>query len=52
MNKVRIIGLVILILGIIIQFTIENDAIDLISGILIGIGIGLLLTGRIGKLEK
>ncbi len=52
MNKVRIIGLVILILGIIIQFTLENDAIDMISGVLIGFGIGLLITGRIGKLGK
>ncbi len=49
MNKIRYIGLAVLIIGIIIQFTLENDAIDLISGLLIGVGIGLLLTGKIGK---
>lgn len=49
MNKIRIIGLIILIVGIIIQFTLENDATDFISGLSIGGGIGLLLTGKIGK---
>jgi hypothetical protein len=49
MNKTRIIGLVILVIGIIIQFTLENDATDFISGLSIGIGIGLLLTGKITK---
>ncbi|MFD0837574.1 hypothetical protein ACFQ0I_17485 [Mariniflexile aquimaris] len=52
MNKIRIIGLVILVIGIIIQFTLENDATDFISGLLIGAGIGLLLTGKIGKTAK
>lgn len=52
MNIVRIIGLVILIIGIIIQFTIENEATDFISGLLVGAGIGLLLTGKIGKTAK
>ena len=52
MNKIRIIGLVILIIGIVIQFTIENDPADFISGILIGIGIGLLLTGKVGNQSK
>ena len=52
MNKIRIIGLVILVIGIIIQFALENDATDFISGLLIGAGIGLLLTGKIGKTAK
>ena len=49
MNKIRIIGLLVLSVGIIIQFTLENDVTDFISGILIGGGIGLTLTGIIGK---
>ena len=49
MNKIGIIGLVILIIGIIIQFALENDAIDFISGLLIGVGISLLITGKVGK---
>ena len=48
MNKIRIIGLVILVIGIVIQFALENDSTDFISGILIGVGIGLLLTGKVG----
>jgi hypothetical protein len=52
MNKIRIIGLAILVIGIIIQFAPENDATDFISGLLIGIGIGLLITGKVGKQAK
>jgi hypothetical protein len=52
MNKIRIIGLVILVVGIIIQFALENDATDFISGLLIGGGIGLLITGKVGKSAK
>tara|TARA_B100000949_G_C14230545_1_gene428735 strand:+ start:491 stop:640 length:150 start_codon:yes stop_codon:yes gene_type:complete len=49
MNKVRIIGLGILIIGAIAQLFIENETIDFFSAVLIGAGIGLLLTGRIKK---
>jgi len=49
MNKVRIIGLVLLAVGIIIQFTMENDMTDFISAVGIGAGIGLLLTGKVAK---
>lgn len=52
MNKIRIIGLVILVIGIVIIFAVENDATDFISGISIGAGIGLLLTGKVGKTTK
>lgn len=49
MNKTRIIGLVLLLIGVIFQLTIEHDTIDFISGLLIGIGIGLTITGRFKK---
>lgn len=51
MNKIRIIGLLILIIGIILHFTFENDGTDFITGLLIGAGIGLTITGQI-KLTK
>lgn len=46
MNRKRIIGVVILIIGVIVRFFLENDVTDFISGILVGLGIGLLITGR------
>ncbi len=49
MNKIRIIGLVLLIVGVIFQFIMENDITDFISAIFIGGGIGLLVTGRVVK---
>ena len=41
MNKARIVGLASIFIGIIIQFTLENNITDFISGVLIGGGIGL-----------
>lgn len=52
MNRTRIIGLVILSIGIIIQFVLENDATDFISGFFIGGGIVLVITGKVGKRGK
>jgi len=49
MNKVRIIGLIILIIGLITQFTIENNVTDFISAAFIGGGFTLLLVGKIEK---
>lgn len=49
MNKVRIIGLVLLAIGVVIHFNIENDAYSFFTGLFVGSGIGLLITGRIGK---
>jgi hypothetical protein len=47
MNKIRIIGLVLLALGFILFFLFEGDLAGIASGLLLGLGIGLLLTGRI-----
>lgn len=49
MNKVRVIGIILLVVGIIIQFTMENDLIDFISAVGIGVGIGLIMTGKVVK---
>ncbi len=47
MNKTRIIGLIILVIGIVLFYIYDGDAIGMIAGLLCGLGIGLLLTGRI-----
>ena len=52
MNRIRIIGLIMLIIGIILRFSFENDGTDFLTGFLVGGGIGLLLTGRIGNKAK
>ena len=49
MNKIRIFGLLMLIIGIVLHFTFDNDGIDFLTGLLIGGGIALLITGKVGK---
>ena len=52
MNRIRIIGLIMLIIGIILHFTFENDGTDFLTGLLVGSGIGLLITGQIKAKRK
>jgi hypothetical protein len=49
MNKTRIIGFVLFTIGVILQLTLENDLTDFLSGLFIGGGIGLLVTGRVKR---
>ena len=49
MNKTRIIGLLILVAAIIVQFLSKNDLIGFISAIFIGVGMGLLIAGKLRK---
>jgi hypothetical protein len=49
MNKVRITGLALFLIGIVIQFMFDHDAIDFISGLFFGGGLVLLFTGKIGR---
>lgn len=49
MNKTRITGLVLLIIGVITQLAVENNVIEFISAVGIGLGIGLLATGKVAK---
>ena len=46
MNKTRLLGVSTLITGIIFMYTIENDLSSFISGILIGIGTVLTISGK------
>lgn len=50
-NKIRIVGLIILILGIAIMQYVDHDLASFFSGMLIGIGAIMLLLGRIGKIS-
>ena len=52
MNKTRIFGAGLLLIGIILSFSFDNDGIGIISGIIIGLGIGVLLTGRFTSKRK
>ncbi|WP_165929317.1 hypothetical protein [Flavobacterium hiemivividum] len=51
MNRVRIIGLVLVIIGIILHLSFENDGIDFLTGAFVGGGVTLLFTGQF-KLKK
>tara|TARA_R110001592_G_scaffold233310_1_gene490909 strand:+ start:356 stop:535 length:180 start_codon:yes stop_codon:yes gene_type:complete len=52
MNNKIIIGLILFIIGIVSQLTIENELIDFFSAILIGVGIGLLVGNWKNKMKK
>ncbi|SKB44116.1 hypothetical protein SAMN05660903_00827 [Salegentibacter salinarum] len=47
MNKVRITGFVLLAIGIGLFSLIDGDLADISAGLLTGLGVGLLLTGRL-----
>jgi len=47
MNKIRIIGLLILLIAAITQVMVENEMVDFISAIGIGLGMGLLVAGKL-----
>lgn len=47
MNKFRIYGIMIILIGIIIKYSFSIDGIEFISALFFGTGIGMLLTGRI-----
>ncbi len=49
MNTVRLIGLLLLIVGVVLHFTFEGSIIDFFKGLLFGAGFIMLVVGRIGK---
>ena len=46
MNKYRILGIVILVIGIVLIYTVNNDLASFIAGILIGIGGVIAIAGK------
>ena len=51
MNKIRIIGLIIFVIGIIVFLFMEWEIVRMAAATLVGLGIGLLLTGGL-KISK
>ncbi len=47
MNKIRILGLLLLITGLTIMYIYDNSGLDFISGILVGAGLIWTITGQI-----
>lgn len=46
MSSIRITGLVILLFGIAMLSIFENEMVEIVAAIIIGLGIGVALTGR------
>lgn len=51
MNKVRIIGLVLLVASISLRLIIENEDSHFVFGVMMGLGVGFLITGKLKKRE-
>ncbi|WP_168191388.1 MULTISPECIES: hypothetical protein [Antarcticibacterium] len=49
MNKIRIIGIAVLLCGIAISLIFANKVSDISGAVLIGLGIGVALTGGFGR---
>ncbi|MGJ8593555.1 MAG: hypothetical protein ACSHXF_13470 [Aquaticitalea sp.] len=49
MNRIRLIGLGILIAGMAMLFFLDSDASDFLSALLLGLGVGLVITGKVRK---
>ena len=52
MNKARITGGILIIIGISLIYLIDYDGMGFVGGAILGIGIGLLLTGRFSYKTK
>lgn len=46
MNKTRILGISLFTIGIILIYKIENDLYSFIGGLLIGLGVGMTISGK------
>jgi hypothetical protein len=52
MNKARILGVIIILTGLIINYITENRLPHFISGMIIGLGIGLVVIGKFNPFKK
>ena len=46
MNKTRVFGIALLVIGIILMYKIDNDLYSFIGGLLLGIGVGMTISGK------
>ena len=49
MNKVRITGIILLLIGISMIIFLENEKFDILSGLLLGVGLGFTITGKFNR---
>ncbi len=47
MNKIRIFGIVILLIGIVLFYAFDNSGVDFLFGLLAGSGLILTITGKV-----
>ncbi|MDT0678822.1 hypothetical protein [Autumnicola musiva] len=52
MNNVRINGIILITIGIATMYFLEDEKFDILSGIILGLGLGLTITGRYRKRKK
>ena len=52
LNKIRVLGIIMLLLGIFLVNYSDEKTIEFASGLIIVLGIGLIITGRIFKNKK
>ncbi|MET7029576.1 hypothetical protein [Sediminicola luteus] len=52
MSKTRIIGIVLLIIGICLFYALNSTNWSLLGAALIGFGVGIILIGKIGSFKK
>ena len=49
MNKIRINGIILIVIGISTMYFSENEKFEILAGIVLGLGLGLTITGRYRK---
>ena len=47
--KVRILGIILLLVGFFMLSAFDHDAVDIFAGIITGVGLGFTITGRFKK---
>jgi hypothetical protein len=52
MNKVRILGFILLLVAVVAQFSLEHEAVDFLTGLFSGAGIPLIIIGRFNSMKK
>ncbi|MBQ0770135.1 MAG: hypothetical protein KBT58_12670 [Bizionia sp.] len=49
MRKLRAIGFILLVIGVILHLYLENEGVDFVTGVLMGAGFALLITGQLKR---
>ncbi|MDX1271586.1 hypothetical protein [Bizionia paragorgiae] len=49
MKKIRAIGFILLVVGVVLHLFVENDSIDFVTGLFMGAGFALLILGQLKR---